>query len=90
MKKVRIIVSGRVQGVFFRVSAREEARRLGVEGTVRNLANRDVEIVAEGEDGPVDRLTQWARQGPPAARVDDLQVKILAYEGTMAGFTIRR
>ncbi|MCH7859194.1 MAG: acylphosphatase [Candidatus Marinimicrobia bacterium] len=89
MKTVHMIVSGRVQGVFFRASTRDEARRLGVKGTVRNRANREVEIVAEGEDGPVDRLTRWARQGPPGARVDSLQVEELPYEGTFEGFTIR-
>ena len=89
MKTVRIIVSGRVQGVAFRMYTQHEARRLGVKGTVRNRANREVEIVAEGQDGPVDQLTRWARQGPPAARVDGLRVEELPYEGTFEGFTIR-
>lgn len=89
MKTVRMIVSGRVQGVFFRASTREEARRLGVQGYVRNLANWDVEIVAEGDDAQVDQLTRWAREGPPSARVDDLRVEALTYEGTFADFSIR-
>ena len=89
MKTVRIIVSGRVQGVFFRVSARDEARRLGVRGYVRNRANREVEMVAEGDDTQVDRLIRWARQGPPSARVENLRVEQLTYEGTFEGFSIR-
>lgn len=88
MKTVRIIVSGRVQGVFFRVSVRDEARRLGVRGYVRNRANREVEIVAEGDDTQVDRLIRWARQGPPSARVENLGVERLTYEDTFEGFGI--
>jgi acylphosphatase len=68
----RCLVSGKVQGVFFRASTREEARSLGVDGWARNLADGRVEVVARGEIPAVDALCEWLREGPSAARVDDL------------------
>ncbi|QAU25159.1 acylphosphatase [Dyella sp. M7H15-1] len=72
MSGVRFIVSGRVQGVFFRASARNEALRLGLNGHVRNLVDGRVEVVACGRSEAVHELEQWLWQGPPAARVDDV------------------
>ena len=69
MKRLRAIVTGRVQGVWFRARTRDEAVRLGVVGYVRNLADGTVEIVAQGDEGSVDALMAWARQGPPMANV---------------------
>ncbi len=88
MKSVRLTVSGRVQGVFFRASTRDEARRLGVQGHVRNLPNGNVEILAGGDDDQVDRLIRWARQGPPGARVHDVQVEPLSASTILEGFSI--
>ena len=89
MKKVRIIVSGRVQGVGFRWSARRQAMELDVNGYVRNLPNGDVEIVAEGDDAGVDRLMHWAREGPAWARIDDMTVNVLPYEAEFRDFGVR-
>ena len=77
MKSVRAVVSGRVQGVWFRASTQERAAGLGVRGYVRNLPNGSVEIVAAGEEDKVDALMQWASEGPPGARVDKVAVKPL-------------
>lgn len=80
MKKVKAIVSGKVQGVGFRISTRVKAEKLGVYGTVRNLSNGNVEIVAAGESERVDALIDWAKSGSPSAVVNDLQTEALHYE----------
>ena len=69
MPCARFIVSGRVQGVFFRASAREEALRLGVTGHARNLADGSVEVIACGDDAALRALERWLGRGPPLARV---------------------
>jgi acylphosphatase len=73
-RRVRVIVTGRVQGVWFRDSCREQARTLGVSGFVRNRGDGAVEGEFEGPSPAVGRLVAWCRQGPPRARVDDVQV----------------
>ncbi len=88
MKKVRVVVTGRVQGVWFRAATRDKAQQLGVNGYVRNMVNGDVEFVAEGNDAEVDRLIQWARQGPPLARVADIKVEVLQYDNEYTGFKV--
>ncbi|MFC3651879.1 acylphosphatase [Dyella humi] len=72
MSSARFLVSGKVQGVFFRASARNEALRLGLHGHARNLADGSVEVIASGSDDAMYQLEQWLRQGPPAARVDEV------------------
>ena len=91
MKKIRVIVLGKVQGVGFRMSTRSQARQLGVCGTVRNLNNGNVEIVAAGEAEAVDALIDWAKSGPPSAVVNDLQTEVMDYkDGEFDGFEIHR
>lgn len=70
----RVVVSGRVQGVWFRDSCRSEAERLDLRGWVRNLADGRVEAVFEGERGSVEAMTAWCRHGPPLAVVTDVGV----------------
>lgn len=72
--RTRIIVTGRVQGVGFRVSCAREANRLGVAGYVRNRSDGSVEIVAEGDEAAVTSLTQWCRVGPTYSRVQAIEV----------------
>ncbi|HEY5970687.1 MAG TPA: acylphosphatase [Pseudoxanthomonas sp.] len=69
MPAMRFIVSGKVQGVFFRVSTREQARKLGLSGHAVNLDDGRVEVVAQGDPEAVEALAAWLRQGPPMARV---------------------
>jgi acylphosphatase len=69
----RVLVSGRVQGVFFRDSCRREAQRVGVGGWVRNLSDGRVEACFEGDDDVVQRLVEWCRTGPGAAYVTDVE-----------------
>jgi acylphosphatase len=73
VKRVRVLVRGRVQGVFFRAEARERARSLGVAGWIRNAGDGSVEAVFEGADEQVDSLVEWCRRGPAGARVDEVE-----------------
>ena len=80
--RVRAVVRGRVQGVAFRAATLDQARRLGgLSGWVKNLPDRSVEVLAEGARADVEALLAWCRHGPPAARVDDVQVTWLARGG---------
>ena len=90
VKRLRIIVSGTVQGVWFRESTRAEAERLGVKGWVRNLPDGRVEAVLEGEPSAVDRLALWCRRGPEKAEVTDLESVEEPAEGLFASFGVRR
>ena len=74
MKRVRVVASGRVQGVFYRASCARLARGLGLAGHVRNLPDGGVEAAFEGADSAVDEMVAWSRQGPDLANVDHLQV----------------
>ena len=70
MATARFLVSGKVQGVWFRASTRDVAVRLGLTGHARNLANGDVEVLAMGDAEAIATLADWLQQGPPLARVD--------------------
>lgn len=72
---VHCLVSGRVQGVFFRASAQDEASRLGIDGWVRNLPDGRVEALACGPAEAVEAFCGWLWRGPPQARVDDVTVR---------------
>lgn len=74
MQSKHIVVHGRVQGVFFRASARDAAERLGVGGWVRNRDDGTVEMVVEGEDDAVGEMVAWAREGSPQAWVSGVDV----------------
>ncbi len=88
MPCARFIVTGRVQGVFFRASTRERARWLGVAGYAENLPNGSVEVVAAGSAAALDELDGWLHHGPPAARVDRVMRERLP-EQALRGFTVR-
>jgi len=72
-KRVQIFVSGSVQGVFFRGSAAARARESQIVGFARNLSDGRVEVVAEGEERDLITLIEWCKQGPPVARVHDVE-----------------
>jgi acylphosphatase len=85
----RVIVTGRVQGVWFRESCRQEAVSLGVAGWVRNRADGAVEAAFEGESSAVLAMVAWCRTGPSLAEVDAVDVIDEALAGD-AGFRVRR
>ena len=73
--RLELVVGGRVQGVWFRASTREEARRLGLRGWVRNLPDGRVEAVFEGEERELRQMLDWCRTGPPGARVEQVDAR---------------
>jgi len=86
----RILVEGRVQGVGFRYATVREGRRLGLRGFARNLRDGRVEVVAEGAEADVDRLTNWCRKGPPAAEVTSVETSEIDDAGESLGpFDVR-
>jgi len=91
MARAHLVVRGYVQGVWYRGSMQEEARRRGLAGWVRNRPDRSVEAEAQGPRDQVDALIAWARRGPGGARVDDVAVTWQAdEEGDAGDFVIRR
>ena len=87
--RVRVIVEGRVQGVFFRYTTCEQADRLGVTGWVMNRRDGNVEIVAEGAKGAVDALVAWCRHGPPGAHVTNVRIATEPFSGEFKSFDTR-
>jgi acylphosphatase len=73
VKRVRVLVTGRVQGVFYRATCARLAREAGLGGFVRNRPDGRVEAAFEGRDEAVDRLVAWCRVGPELARVDEVE-----------------
>ena len=87
--RAEVIISGRVQGVWFRASTVKTARSLGLEGWVRNRSDGRVEAVFEGPSDVVRRAVSWCHDGPPAARVEGVAVDWTEATGEFAGFTMR-
>jgi acylphosphatase len=85
---VRLVVMGRVQGVAFRQSTLDQARRLSLSGWVRNRDDGAVEALAEGERAKVEALVTWCRHGPPLARVAGVRVDWEEPRGDLAAFDI--
>jgi acylphosphatase len=89
LARVHLLVSGHVQGVMFRQSALAVAEELGVSGWVRNLADQRVELVIEGPPEDVGEMVDWCRHGPPAARVQDVELTAELPRGESGRFEIR-
>jgi acylphosphatase len=85
----RFLVTGRVQGVFYRASTQDTAHRLGLTGWVRNLENGSVELLACGEDEKLQELERWLWQGPPHAQVTQVVVQGCVIQ-SFVGFSVRR
>ena len=88
--RVHLKIAGRVQGVYYRASAVQQAQLLGLKGWVMNCDNGSVEIIAEGARARLEELLAWCRAGPPGARVSRVEVRWQASENTFQGFTIKR
>lgn len=88
-KRLEAIVHGYVQGVGFRYWVREQARRLNLRGYVRNLADRTVEVVAEGKEQDVASLLSLLQEGPPSAAVKTVDTSWRPSSGILRGFEVR-
>jgi acylphosphatase len=87
---LRVVVLGRVQGVFFRQSTRDEALRLGLRGWVRNRRDGSVEVWAEGARTALEGLLDWCGMGPPRAQVLETRAEWAAPVGEQGGFDVLR
>ncbi len=88
MKCVHLIVSGRVQGVFFRDNTRGKAKELELHGYAKNLPDGNVEIVAQGDEENINKLIDFIKKGPGIAKVEDLKIKHIEPEN-FKNFEIR-
>jgi acylphosphatase len=88
-KRLHLFVSGKVQGVYFRQSLKENADKNNVLGWVRNLPDQRVEAVLEGEESNVDAVVDWSHFGPAGAVVEDLKIIDEPYSGEFSTFEIR-
>ena len=90
MPTLHLLIQGKVQGVFYRASAKEMASCLGLTGWVKNTREGDVEIIATGNTGPLDQFRKWCHKGPPDARVSQVVERYLEEEQACNGFSIIR
>ena len=87
--RAHAIISGRVQGVFYRMETMRAAQRIGVFGWVRNLRDGTVEAVFEGDKTRVDAILDWCKQGPPHAHVTDVKVDWVEYSVEFDSFEVK-
>jgi acylphosphatase len=73
--RVHVIISGKVQGVWFRVNTKQKAEQLGLTGWVRNTYDKNVEAVFEGEETLIQEMLEWCHRGPPLSKVENVEVK---------------
>ena len=88
--RVHLKINGRVQGVYFRASTAEQARRLGLTGWVMNCPDSSVEVVAEGEREELKKLISWCRNGPPGAQVKEVRTEWEESTEEFQGFFVKR
>lgn len=87
--RAHLFISGRVQGVLFRQSARAKALELGLLGWAHNLLDGTVEIMCEGEKENTEQFIKWCKKGPPLAKVEHIDVSYEAYKGEFPDFSVR-
>jgi acylphosphatase len=88
MTRATLLITGCVQGVFYRATAQQEGRRLGLTGEIRNLPGGDVEAIVEGPKERIEEFIAWCRRGPPAAQVEDVQVRWGPASGEFRAFRV--
>ncbi len=86
--RLHVVIEGRVQGVFFRASTRDQARARGLAGWVRNLPDGRVEALFEGDKRVVEDMLRWCRRGPAYAYVDYVEEEWQAYQGDLTDFRV--
>ena len=87
--RVSVIISGRVQGVWFRASTKEKADQLGITGWVRNTSDGDVEALFEGDEKIIQEMLDWCHQGPQYARVENVKITKQTPSNGFSGFSIK-
>lgn len=89
IKQVKIKIFGRVQGVFFRYSAKAKADELGIRGFARNLSDEGVEVVAQGNEENLNELIEWCKKGPDLAKVERMDVSHETSSEEFRDFSVR-
>lgn len=89
MPTVHLIIKGKVQGVFYRACAREEAEKLGITGWIKNTREGNVEAMINGDQKDIYRYISWCRKGPSRARVENVEV-IRVEDREFEGFKVIR
>jgi acylphosphatase len=89
LARAQVVISGRVQGVFFRAKTRDQAQARGLTGWVRNLPDGRVAAVFEGDREKIDSMLDWCRKGPSYAAVDEVQTDWQPYQGEFQDFSVR-
>ena len=87
-QRVRLLVSGKVQGVFFRQALKVVAKKNNVSGWVRNLKDKRVEVVLEGDNKSINSVIAWAQIGPANSRVDDIEVTNEGFKNEFLTFEV--
>ena len=88
LARAQVLISGRVQGVFYRAYTRDQARMRGLTGWVRNLPDGRVYAVFEGDREKIESMLAWCRQGPQHAAVDEVETEWLPYQGEFEDFSV--
>ena len=87
--RIHLIVSGTVQGVFYRANAKKVASGLGLKGWIRNLQDGNVEVLAEGRKPALDRLIEFCRKGPEGASIDNIEIEWDKFRNEFGSFEVR-
>ncbi len=87
-QRIRIIVTGKVQGVFFRQALKVMAKKNDIFGWVKNLTDGRVEAILEGDEEKVNRLVEWSHGGPANARVEDVEIRNEKFSGEFSKFDV--
>ena len=90
MIRAELVITGRVQGVFYRGSAQDEGERLGLTGEIANLPDGSVHALVEGPKDKVEQFIAWCRRGPPSAKVEEVKVSWGEPRGDFRGFRVTR
>jgi acylphosphatase len=89
IRKVKILVSGRVQGVYFRLFTQNKAKHFNIKGSAKNLPDGRVEIIAEAENMAIEKFIKWCHKGPITARVDHVEITELQHDEALTSFEIK-
>ena len=89
MHQAHLIISGKVQGVFYRASCQDMAVKYGLNGWVKNLPSGEVEILVQGDKEQIEKLIEWCKKGPPNADVTDVKIKWQEINEKINGFSVK-